>query len=161
MMTTAFKLAALFDTELHSDLSKILITRDKTGKYTLFGRYSIRPITDMLFIVADALSSEISEFATIKNAIAWCALRNSKKYADARRLQTLDLKLCSLNADMAIHKRMYKSAQTPTTKLIYQIKLQEDAHKRRHVVNEMDTVTRTSRMLQERNFTWAKDHNSK
>lgn len=159
-MMTAINLATLFDYELHSDLKTVLITKDKTGKYTLFGRYSIRPVSNNLYIVADASSSEIVEFTILKNAIAWCTLRNSKKWTDARRLQRLDLKLCSLNADMAVHKRMFKLAKTSVSRLIYQSKLQEDSYKRRLVISEIESVIFHTRLIQERNFNLAKDHNS-
>lgn len=151
-MTNALKLADFFDSELHSDLNEILVTKDAKGKYMLFGKYFIVPITNGHFKVFIIGHNSPVEFSTLKNATSWCVLHNSGKQFEANRIEALDLKLCSMNVDIAIHKKLARTSIDSFNKLIYTIKLQEDTHKRRLIVQEINNYINTSKRIQEDNF---------
>lgn len=155
-MKTVDKLVNLFDKELHSDLKKVLITCDK-GVYTLFGKYLVRPFNGN-FRAIEITSNETAELVTLKHAMTWCTLRNSDKWVASARLETLDLKLSSLNVDIAVHRRMLKLATTEEGQSIYLTKLQEDSYKRRQIVREINTFITDSLSIQSSNFSKAKEH---
>jgi hypothetical protein len=142
----ASKLAKFFDREL-KDAKEMLIVAGPTG-YELFGRFKIEPV-DSYFFVSDIHYNERVELSSLKHAVAWCILADCGKHHQSRRLQFLDLKLSSLATDTMIHRRKLKSANTDYDKLLYKIKLQEDFHKRKTVINEIDSYIKNSKDLHE------------
>jgi hypothetical protein len=152
------KLAKFFDQELE-DAKKILIVSNN-GVYELFGRFMIEP-KKSYFLVTDFKTKEAVEFSSLKYAMAWCILLDSNKYVDSRRLHSLDLKLCSLYTDIAVHRKLLKAANDSDAKLLYKIKLQEDSFKRRTVIKEIDTYINNSKTLQGRKFNTKKEHKFK
>lgn len=142
----ASKLAKFFDREI-KDAKEMLIVAGPTG-YELFGRFKIEPV-DSYFYVSDIHYNERVELSSLKHAVAWCILADCGKHHQSRRLQFLDLKLSSLATDTMIHRRKLKSANTDYDKLLYKIKLQEDFHKRKTVINEIDSYIKNSKDLHE------------
>lgn len=140
----AAKLAKFFDSEL-KDIMKVVIISGPTG-YELFGRFKIE-INNSYYYVLDIQTNEKIELSSLKHAVAWCILSDSGKYRQSRRLHLLDLKLSSLNVDTMIHRKKFKSANTDYDRLLYKIKLQEDFHKRRLVIDEIGTYLNNSKIL--------------
>jgi len=128
----ASKLAKFFDKELR-DAKKMLIVAGPTG-YELFGRIQY---------------DEKVELSSLKHAVAWCILADCGKYHQSRRLHFLDLKLLSLATDTTIHRKKLKSASTDYDRLLYKIKLQEDFHRRKTVISEIETYIKNSKNLHE------------
>lgn len=156
-MSTVGSLIKLFDSELHSSLKDVLVTCNNRGQYTLFNRYLVSPTNDGLYIAIDSVTKEKLEFSALKNAITWCTLHNSKQWFDARRLQTLDLKLSSLNMDIAVHRRILKQTNEHGAKIICLTKLQEDSYKRRQTVAEINSLINSSKRIQDTNFSKIKE----
>lgn len=150
------KLARFFDQELE-EAKKFLIVSNN-GVYELFGRFKIEP-KKTYFLVTDFKTKETVEFSSLKYAVAWCILLDGEKHVDSRRLHTLDLKLCSLYTDIAVHRKMLKSANDSDAKLLYKIKLQEDSFKKKTVIKEIDTYINNSKTLQGKKFTVKKERN--
>lgn len=151
-MNNATKLARFFEEELATSIEEVLVSRDKLGKYTLFGNYLIIPLSGGYFKVFTTRGPGPLEFSTLKNATSWCILHNAGKYGEADRIQMLDLKLCSANTDLAIHKKLARGAENAFSKHIYTVKLQEDTHKRRQIIQEINNYINTSKQIQESNF---------
>lgn len=151
-MTDAAKLANFFDLEVHSELNEVMVTKDNKGKYMLFGKYYIVPINNGHFKVFALGYSSPIEFSTLKNATSWCILHKAGRQYDANRIESLDLKLCSMNVDIAIHKKLARNAVTTFDKVIYAIKLQEDTIKRRLIIQEINNYINTSKRIQEDKF---------
>jgi len=149
-MTTVSKLNKFFDDELNSELKDVLITCDRSGRYTLFGEYSITPTTDGYFRVRG--NSIDIELTNIKNSLAYVTLIHAGKYSEAKRVQQLDLSLCSVNVDLAVHRNILKNRTDSDSKILYIIKIQEDSFKRRRIVEEIKSYINSSIRIQERSF---------
>lgn len=148
------RLARFFDKQLTSDLKSLVITYDKSGVYEVFGKYIIKQDAKGLFSVTSTLNNKFS-FSSLKNAMCWCTLHNAGLIHQANRLQNLDMKISSIELDLAIHKKLYKNSN-PHNKLIYLIKLQEDSHKRKMILKEIETYINSSKSIQNKKFTTAK-----
>jgi len=146
------KLDKFFENELNSDIKDILITCDKQGKYSLFGKYTIIPSLDGGFKTFTPKHAEEHVFSTLINAVSWCTLHNSGNFNNARRVVSLDLRLGSINIDIANHTRLFKVAPTPSVKLTYMIKVEEATLKKNLMLEEMSIHINKSKVIQERRF---------
>lgn len=144
------QLSKFFDDELKSNLKNVMITRDQNGVYTLFGKYSIVPNKNGYFKVRSFNLSV--EFATLKNALAFVTLHHAGKYREAGQIETLDLRLCSVNLDLAVHRNILKKKTDFDTRLTYIIKIQEDTLKKRRIIEEIKSYINSSIRIQNRKF---------
>lgn len=151
-MTNAVKLDQFFSREINADLKDVLISCDRTGKYSLFGKYTIAPTSEEYYRITISGSNTTYEFASMKNALTWCVFSNSAKQREASKIQLLDMKLCGIDVDLAVHRRKLKLASDTFTKDIYIIKVQEDTIKRRQIVAEINSYINNSRQIQDRKF---------
>jgi hypothetical protein len=149
-MRTEIKLNQFFENELKSDLKEVLIIKDQTGRYTLFGKYTITPNKLGWFKV---FSKGISlEFETIRNAVAWCTLHHAGKLREANRIVVLDLKLSSISTDLIVHRNMLRKHLGKESKWIYMAKLQEDVIKKHRILDEIKSYINNSKMIQTSKF---------
>lgn len=151
-MTNATKLAKFIDSGLNSDIREVLVTKESSNKYTLFGKYSIVLNIRGFYSVLSTKTMAIKEFSTLKTATAWCVFDHLGKYSNGQRLENLDLKLSSISTDIAVHKNMVRNTSDLDSRLIYLTKLQEDNHKRRITLQEINFYINSSRELQEQKF---------
>lgn len=145
----ANKLSNLVTEELQTTLQESLVTKDSFGKYYLFGKYSISLVNQYYSVTC---SEKILLFSALKTATAWCVLNHSKKHFEANRIESLDLKLCSIAVDIAVHKNLIRTAKTESEKIIYTIKLQEDNYRRKSILNELNIYINSSKRIQDDNF---------
>ena len=151
-MTNINKLAQFFDNQLKSDVKNVIITcDDRSGVYELFGKYVINQDSLGFKVRGVTTGSALYSFSTLKNAGTWCTLQNEGRISDAGRLYYLDSKICSIEFDIAVHKQMLESASAQN-RLIYRIKLQEDAYRRRVVLKEINSYINSSKRLQDVRF---------
>ena len=150
-MTNITKLAQFFDNELKSDVKNVIITCDRSGVYELFGKYVINQDSLGFKVRGITTGSTLYSFSTLKNAVTWCTLQNEGRMSDAGRLYYLDSKICSIEFDIVVHKKMLESA-SEQNRLIYRIKLQEDTYKRRAVLKEINSYINSSKRLQDIKF---------
>lgn len=145
------KLANFVDSELDSSLKDVLLSRDSSGKYYLFGKYAI--INHKHFYKVYCIKSkEIVEFSSLKNATAFCVLQNAGKRLDAKRVMNLDLRLTSIDVDIAVHKNKIRNSKTTFDSTISITKLQEDTYKRRVLLAELNDYINNSKRIQDNNF---------
>ena len=152
-MTNATKLDQFFSREINAELKDVLISCDRFGKYSLFGKYTISPTSDDYYKVTISGSESSYEFASLKHALTWCVFSNSSKQREANKIQLLDMKLCGIDVDLAVHRRKLKLASDAFTKDIYIIKVQEDTIKRKLIVAEINSYINNSRQIQVKKFT--------
>lgn len=146
------KLEKFFSEEINQLKDIIVLQNEDNDSYLLFGRYQIHKNTNGYFEVSITTTDSSSEFNSLKNAVSWCTFDHAKKYREANRIKDLDLRLCSMEIDLAIHKRMAKTAKTTDSKLLYIIKLQEDNLKKKMMLKELNSYINTSKMLQSQRF---------
>lgn len=147
----AEKLKDLVKTGLASGLEELLLTTDNTGKYYLFGKYVILNHKNIFKVYCLKTGCKL-EFSSLKNATAYCILENAGKYKDARRIEQLDLKLSSINIDIAVHKNIIKRARSNFTSMVSLTKLQQDNYKRKIIITELTCHIDNSKRIQENNF---------
>lgn len=147
----ANKLAKFFKTEL-KNTQDVVLSQDSSGKYYLFGKYAIVQYPG-LYKVYSLVRSEVIEFSTLKNATAFCVLEHAGKYKDANRVKSLDLKLSSIEVDIAVHKNKVRNARNRFDSLVNVTKLQEDNYKRRVMLAELGIHINNSRKIQDNKFT--------
>jgi hypothetical protein len=150
------KLEKFFNKELTSELKDVMIINDGDNNYELFGKYYISPMSSGYFKVTVKTSYDTHDFASVKNAVAWCTFDNAKKYSEANRIKDLDLRLCSMEVDLAIHKKMVKNTKDSNNKWIYIIKLQEDTLKKKMMLREINSYINTSKTIQAQKFSKTK-----
>jgi hypothetical protein len=148
-------LSNFIDSELDTDLQEVLFTKDAQGKYYLFGKYVIVRLNNLYKVYCLDTRNKV-DFLSLKNATAWCVLRNSGDNHGASRIHNLDLKLSSIDIDIAVHKNKIKNAKSNFGTLISITKLQEDTYKRRWLVSELSHYINQSKRIQNNKFN-AKD----
>jgi hypothetical protein len=148
-------LSNFIDSELDTDLQEVLFTKDAQGKYYLFGKYVIVRLNNLYKVYCLDTRNRV-DFLSLKNATAWCVLRNSGDNQGASRIHNLDLKLSSIDIDIAVHKNKIKNAKSNFGTLISITKLQEDTYKRRWLVSELSHYINQSKRIQNNKFN-AKD----
>ena len=148
---SAVKIARFVNTRLTNDVQQVLFTKDDSGKYYLFGKYIIANIKN-IYKVYSVNDDRRFEFSSLKNATAWCVLTNASKYMDARRIEMLDLKLSSIDVDIAVHKNKIKTSTTDFNILVSITKLQEDTYKRRMILSELTYYLDNSKRIQNDKF---------
>jgi hypothetical protein len=148
-------LSNFIDSELDTDLQEVLFTKDAQGKYYLFGKYVIVRLNNLYKVYCLDTRNKV-DFLSLKNATAWCVLRNSGDNQGASRIHNLDLKLSSIDIDIAVHKNKIKNAKSNFGTLISITKLQEDTYKRRWLVSELSHYINQSKRIQNNKFN-AKD----
>lgn len=150
-MMNADKLRNLVSTGLASGLEELLLATDNNGKYYLFGKYVILNYKNIFKVYCLKTGCRL-EFSSLKNATAYCVLENAGKYKDARRIEQLDLRLSSINIDIAVHKNIIKSKSSDFTTMISLTKLQQDTYKRKRIITELSSYIDNSKRIQENNF---------
>ena len=147
----AVKIAQFVNNELSSELQEVLFTKDTSGKYYLFNKYIIIKIKNN-YKVFCLQGPDRLEFTSLKNAAAWCILDNAGKYRDARRIQSLDLKLSSIDVEIAVHKNRIKNSSSSFTTLISITKLQQDTYIRGLIISKLADYINNSKLIQDKNF---------
>lgn len=150
-MIDVTKLENFVNTELTSSLKEVLVTKDASGKYYLFNKYIIIQNKNNYNVYSSNPTLKL-EFTSLKNATAWCIFDNAGKYKDARRVETLDLRLSSIDVDIAVHKNKIKTSKNNYITLISLTKLQQDTYKRRIIVSELTNYIDNSKRIQDSNF---------
>jgi hypothetical protein len=151
-MRTGYSLDKFFETGLKSEIQDVLITKDKLNRYSLFGKYHITPADSGQHKITGEMITESIEFVQLKNAVVWCILHNAKKYRDAARIVDLDLKLCSIEFDLVVHRNILKRSAESNARLTYMIKIQEDVYKRRLIIDEITSHLNNSKNIQANKF---------
>lgn len=142
------KMNRFFEEEIRSDVKNILITRDKSGTISLFGKYVIKHTDDKLYRVSTMDKSVL--FSELQNALAYVILMNEGKHKEAQHIESLDNLLASINFDIAVHRRMIK--RKSLNALFYKTQIQEKTLKKKNTVHELKTYIGLCKRLQEDKF---------
>ena len=103
------KIKQMFKGELIKELKNLYISNDRSG-IKAFGKYRIRKDQSTnLYTVSSSDWEESYEFITARNAMAYCVFSHNCNTERASEVWSLDGKMASINLDIAIHTRGYKS----------------------------------------------------
>lgn len=142
------KMNKFFDEEIKSDIRDILITKDRHGTISLFGKYVIRQTNDCLYRVTTNNMSLL--FGEIQNALAYVILMNEGKTRQANRIEFLDNYLASINFDIVVHRRMLKKKNE--NRSFYMTQIQEKVIKKKNTIGEIKSYVELCKKLQEEKF---------
>lgn len=134
------------------ELKNVIVVPSPDGSYELFDRYKITKSNSGFLVTFIKPFDQKFEFASMKNAVAWCTLDNDRRYRDANKILELDLKLSSNDLNMQIHKKLAKKAKSVESKLIYINKWEEESRKKRLMTAELEIFINKSRYIQNQKF---------
>lgn len=150
-MVDVKKFEKFFEREL-SSIKDIVVFADGDGTYELFGKYKIYPVKGGYYKVNIFNTDTIHEFVNVKNAVTWCTFDNVKKYHEANRIKDLDLRLCSMEVDIAIHQKLANKTKDKNNRWIYITKYEEDVLKKKQMLKELNSYINTSKTIQALKF---------
>ena len=147
------KIKQMFKGELIKELKSLYISNDRSG-IKAFGKYRIRQdATTNLFTVSTPGDETSYEFINARNAMAYCVFAHNSSSQQAVDVYHLDGKMASINLDIAVHTRGYKSTAKPLDhRLIQLTKLQDDLGRKKQIVYNLERLINTSKEQQRRIF---------
>jgi len=146
------KISHLFKQEMLSGLRHHYIKKDSSG-ISVFGNYHITKTKDGCYRVKQRSWMENRDFISVKTAMSYCVLHNSKRTDSAVKLYQLDCRLSSINLDIKIHTKGYKTKKNSLDlRLIQLTKLEEDYMKKKQILLEIQKHINTSKNEQTKIF---------
>ena len=147
------KIKHMFKAEMIKELQHLYISNDNNG-IKAFGKFKIRNQKSTgLFTVAESHWESSPEFLTARNAMAFCVFQHNKQSENASKVYKLDGQLGSINLDIAVHTRGYKTKTNDVDhRLIQLTKLQHDLSRKKQIVQTLEGLINTSKQQQRRIF---------
>jgi len=147
------KIKQMFQAEMIKELKNLYISNDNNG-IKAFGKYRIRNQKQTgLFTVAEENWESTPEFITARNAMAFVVFQHNRQSDQAAKVYKLDGQLASINLDIAVHTRGYKTKSNDLDKRLIQLtKLQYDLEKKKQIVIALQGLINTSKEQQRRIF---------
>ena len=143
------KLENFFNKELTPRLKDLLIVKGEDGSYHLFGKYKITQDANGYYIVCDRKQEgQELRFGSLRHAVTYCVFEKNNRKDYNKRVVELDDKIISLEAAIAMHKKLLTSKKPLGDKLIFLTKLEEEKRKKRKLSEEMDVYIETSKRWQ-------------
>lgn len=134
-----------------SSLKDILILKNDTDHYFLFGRYEIIPQENHYRVeLSDIYKTETFNF--IQCAVTWCLYHYHKKHDALKRIQQLDNRLTSMDLSIKIHKRMLNDTKKIEDVYILETKLNEELLKKDQLQRELSSLIDASKKWQLKKF---------
>lgn len=135
-----------------NSIQEIIIIQNEHGEYELFNKYNIRKVADKEYLVTMPGYHFEHTFYTLRNAVVWCTCDKRNKIIESSRIVDLDLRLNGIEANMEVHRRLFKRAKDDDTKLIYIAKLNSDKIKKSDILRELTGYIEESRAWQLKKF---------
>lgn len=134
-----------------SSLKDVLILKNDTNHYYLFGKYEITPLDNQYKVeLSDVYKTET--FNYVQCAITWCLYHYNKKHASLKRIQQLDNRLTALDLSIKIHKRMLSDTKPIQDVYILETKLEDELMKKERLQRELDSLVDASKNWQLKKF---------
>lgn len=137
--------------ELFHNMNDIIIFQNDDGSYEFFNKYNVIK-EEYGYQVFSKYNSETHRFSSLKSATAWCIFENRNKYVQAKRIKYLDQMISGSEVSIEMQRNLLKKAKETESKLIYAAKLNEEQHKRKRMITEMQSYIRESSRLQTQKF---------
>lgn len=145
-----WKIEKFLEKEIGS-LKDILILKNDTNHYFLFGKYEIVPNGNQYTVeLSDVYKTET--FNYVQCAITWCLYHFNKKHASLKRIQQLDTRLTAIDLSIKIHKRMLNEPKSIEDICILETKLEDELMKKEQLQRELDFLVSASKSWQLKKF---------
>jgi hypothetical protein len=135
-----------------NDLQSISIFELSPNYYSVFGKYYINKKSKTSVEVLELNGELVHTFFSMRNAICWCINDLRGKYISANRVITLDKNISNEEAQIAVHKLLFKKAKNTDDKLIFLAKLNEEKLKRSKMMGELESYIIESNYWQQSKF---------
>jgi hypothetical protein len=132
-------------------LASIVVYDTPDGGYSLFDKYKLLSGDQTVTVIRQSDDS-VRVFSSSKIGVAWATFDHRNMIYEASRVEFLDNKICSLNADIANQTKIAKK-HTDIDKLIHLAKLTEAKQKRDYLQGEMNGYVLNVKNWQHRQFT--------
>lgn len=134
------------------ELQDISIFETSKDNYIVFKKYYVVKKSKTNIDVSLANGEVIYSFSSMRNAICWCIFDKRGKYVLANRIITLDRSISNEEAQINIHKNLFKKSKKTEDKLIFLAKLNEDKLKRNTMYQELENYINQSDYWQKHKF---------
>ncbi len=134
------------------DIQSISIFELSKNYYSVFGKYFINKKSKTNVEVILLNGDVVHSFFSMRNAVCWCICDLRGRYVSANRIIALDNNISNEEAQMTVHKRLFKSAKSTGEKLIFLAKLNEEKLKRSQMFGELEDYIAESNFWQQQKF---------
>lgn len=141
-----------------TDLQAISIFELSPNYYSVFGKYYVKKKSKTAVEVIQLNNEKIHTFFSMRNAICWCINDLRGKYLSANRVITLDRNISNEEAQISVHKALFKKAKNTDDKLIFLAKLNEEKLKRSQFLTELEAYIAESNYWQQGKFNLKTDY---
>ena len=132
------------------DLMPNMIWETDDGSYEVFGRYHIVPEKRGFRVFCSA--TDVGLFATTRTALSWCIADKNRAYNTARELLSVDNKLSSLTADIAVRAAIGDRSKNPALREMILTKLESKIIQKKQLENQLANCVNWAKYCQQRGF---------
>lgn len=142
------KFERILGDKLLKNLENLTVFKNPNGTYELFNYYLIEKVAEKQYRVTTKTTFTSHIFYSLKNAAIWCTYDKRNNFTNTVRILDLDRKLASLEANIILHKKLYKTAKDNESKLIYVAKFNEERLKKSAIQRELNKYEDESKRWQ-------------
>jgi len=132
------------------DLMPNMIWETDDGSYEVFGRYHIVPEKRGFRVFCSA--TDVGLFATTRTALSWCIADKNRAYNTARELLSVDNKLSSLTADIAVRAAIGDRSKNPALREMILTKLESKIIQKKQLENQLAKCVNWAKYYQQQGF---------
>ena len=137
------------------ELTNNLIWQNDSGDYEVFDRYRITEEKPGYRVFCSA--TDVGLFTTTKTALSWCIADKNQAYNLAREIQEVDLKLRTLNNDIATRAGNADRSKNHNFRETVETKLESKIIRKKKLETELAKYVSWAKNTQTRGFTVEKD----
>lgn len=141
------------------DLTTNLIWQNNDGDYEVFDRYRITEEKPGYRVFCSA--TDVGLFSSTKSALSWCIADKHKAYNVARDIMEVDLKLRTLNNDIATRAGNADRSTNHNFRETVETKLESKIIRKKKLETELAKYVNWAKDVQGRRFATDKDKKAK
>jgi hypothetical protein len=137
------------------ELTNTLIWQNDNGDYEVFDRYRIARAHPGYQVFCSA--TDVGIFTTTKTALSWCIADKNQAYNLARDIKDVDLKLRTLNNDIATRAGAADRSKNHAFRETVEAKLESKIIRKKRLESEIAKYVSWAKATQSRKFSSEKD----
>lgn len=132
------------------ELTSNLIWQNEKGDYEVFDRYLISKEYPGYRVFCSA--TDVGIFTTTKTALSWCIADKNQAYNLARDIKEVDLKLRTLNNDIATRAGNADRSKNHDFRETIETKLESKIIRKKKLESELNKYVNWAKYMQQRGF---------
>lgn len=145
------KINQFFNDDIINRSANIAIFKNPDGSYEFFNKFIIKQENNKVKIYKKT-THDVRTFLSLKFAVAWCVFEEKNKIIEMRKIEDLDRKLGSVDAEIKLHKYLIQNTKNNESKLIYNAKLSNEIAIRKELMHEASNIIKLSTQYQSDRF---------